>query len=395
MADADRADIVRLADTVVVKVGTNVLADPAGALDRRRIQALADQLHRGCGPAAGGWPWSAPGPSGPGVGRLGLGKRPTDLRAPPGLRRRRPVGPHAAVPGVPGPARRPRRPDPADRRRLRQPRPLPERPQHHPAPCSSTAACRSSTRTTPCRVAEIKFGDNDHLAAMVTNLLQAPLLVLLTNVDGLFTGRPAARPGRPAGADGPAHRPVGDGHGRRRRTSALGTGGMRSKLRAARLATAAGEAVVMANGVGRRRARRRLRGGAGRHAVPAAPGGAAGPAAVAGLTARPRAARGGRRGPAGGRAGRAGACCRSGWWRWPGRSARATWCRCAGADGGRVRPRADQLLARRRRAHPRPVAPTRSPRCWARCRTWRSSTATTWPSSPEPGGGAWSSACGR
>src|SRR5205807_3129514 len=39
-------------------------------------------------------------------------------------------------------------------------------------------------------VAEIRFGDNDHLAAMVSNLLQAPLLVLLTNVDGLFTGDP-------------------------------------------------------------------------------------------------------------------------------------------------------------------------------------------------------------
>src|SRR5205085_7947052 len=39
-------------------------------------------------------------------------------------------------------------------------------------------------------VAEIKFGDNDHLAAMVTNLLQAPLLILLTVVDGLFSGDP-------------------------------------------------------------------------------------------------------------------------------------------------------------------------------------------------------------
>ena len=43
-------------------------------------------------------------------------------------------------------------------------------------------------------VAEIRFGDNDHLAAMVTNLLRAPLLILLTNVDGLFTGDPAAIP---------------------------------------------------------------------------------------------------------------------------------------------------------------------------------------------------------
>ncbi len=35
------------------------------------------------------------------------------------------------------------------------------------------------------------FGDNDRLAAMVTNLIRAPLLVLLSDVDGLFDGDPA------------------------------------------------------------------------------------------------------------------------------------------------------------------------------------------------------------
>ena len=41
-------------------------------------------------------------------------------------------------------------------------------------------------------VDEIKFGDNDRLAAMVTNLLQAPLLVILSVVDGLYRDDPAA-----------------------------------------------------------------------------------------------------------------------------------------------------------------------------------------------------------
>src|SRR5262249_19305233 len=96
-------------------------------------------------------------------------------------------------------------------------------------------------------VDEIRFGDNDHLAAMVTNLLQAPLLVLLTSVDGLFEGDPAGHPDAKALATVPEI----DGHimemaGASR--SALGTGGMRSKLRAARLATAAGESVIIANG---------------------------------------------------------------------------------------------------------------------------------------------------
>ncbi len=48
-------------------------------------------------------------------------------------------------------------------------------------------------------VAEIKFGDNDRLAAMVTNLLQAPLLVILSVVDGLYRADPGpAMAGRDA-----------------------------------------------------------------------------------------------------------------------------------------------------------------------------------------------------
>jgi len=46
MIDPVRQDVVSQALTVVIKVGTNVLADPNGQLDRHRIQSLADQLHR-------------------------------------------------------------------------------------------------------------------------------------------------------------------------------------------------------------------------------------------------------------------------------------------------------------------------------------------------------------
>jgi glutamate 5-kinase len=96
-------------------------------------------------------------------------------------------------------------------------------------------------------VAEIKFGDNDHLAAMVTNLLRAPLLVLLTNVDGLYSDDPGTNPdAKLLVTVSQIDRSVADLAAAT--TSALGTGGMKSKLRAARLATAAGEAVIMANG---------------------------------------------------------------------------------------------------------------------------------------------------
>ncbi len=98
-------------------------------------------------------------------------------------------------------------------------------------------------------VDEIRFGDNDRLAAMVTNLLQAPLLVILSVVDGLF----ASDPGSGNATD---HTPVplienldeqilGLAGASKSR---LGTGGMRSKLESARLVTHAGGSVVIASG---------------------------------------------------------------------------------------------------------------------------------------------------
>jgi glutamate 5-kinase len=96
-------------------------------------------------------------------------------------------------------------------------------------------------------VAEIKFGDNDHLAAMVTNLLRAPLLVLLTNVDGLYSDDPRNNPDAKLLATVPnIDRSVTELAASSKST--LGVGGMKSKLRAARLATVAGEAVIIANG---------------------------------------------------------------------------------------------------------------------------------------------------
>src|SRR5205085_11710813 len=96
-------------------------------------------------------------------------------------------------------------------------------------------------------VAEIRFGDNDHLAAMVTNLLQAPLLILLSVVEGLYTADPGQDPSAQLLTtvpviDGAVMEKAGAGR------STLGPGGMRSKLRAARLATVAGESVILANG---------------------------------------------------------------------------------------------------------------------------------------------------
>src|SRR5947209_8987978 len=79
MVDPVRQEVIALAHTVVIKVGTNVLTGPDGTLDPARIESLANQLHR---IRANGRKvvLVSSGAIGAGVGRLGLGKRPSDLR---------------------------------------------------------------------------------------------------------------------------------------------------------------------------------------------------------------------------------------------------------------------------------------------------------------------------
>jgi len=91
---------------------------------------------------------------------------------------------------------------------------------------------------------EIRFGDNDRLAALVAHLVHADLLVLLSDVDGLYDDKPDA----PGASLLPEVRSDADLAGVRiAKTSAshIGTGGMQTKLEAARIATGAGIAVVL------------------------------------------------------------------------------------------------------------------------------------------------------
>lgn len=94
---------------------------------------------------------------------------------------------------------------------------------------------------------EITFGDNDFLAAQVALLLDARLLVLLTNVDGLYSADPGLDPGAEPIAEVSDFAQlegleIGD------RTSAFGSGGMRSKVAAAEMASEAGIPAVICNG---------------------------------------------------------------------------------------------------------------------------------------------------
>ncbi|HSD00978.1 MAG TPA: glutamate 5-kinase [Gaiellales bacterium] len=94
---------------------------------------------------------------------------------------------------------------------------------------------------------EITFGDNDALAAQVAILLQARMLVLLTDIDGVYDRDPAL-PGarRLSSVDESAEVEVAEAGGR---LSRWGTGGIGSKVAAARTASAGGVEAVIASGL--------------------------------------------------------------------------------------------------------------------------------------------------
>ncbi|HEY1488471.1 MAG TPA: glutamate 5-kinase, partial [Micromonosporaceae bacterium] len=91
---------------------------------------------------------------------------------------------------------------------------------------------------------EIRVGDNDRLAALVAHLVQADALVLLSDVDGLYTGKPG-RPGVSfiSEVHGPADLAAVSIRGS---NSGVGTGGMATKLDAAAIATGEGIPVLLA-----------------------------------------------------------------------------------------------------------------------------------------------------
>jgi glutamate 5-kinase len=245
MLDAVRQEVLVQAHTVVVKVGTNVLTRADGTLEPARVQALADQIQR---IRVGGRKVAlvSSGAIGAGVGRLALGRRPTDLRQ---LQACAAVGQAFLMRAYEDCLRRHEIPT---AQLLLTAGDFDSRSRYLNARNTIVTLFEWSclpiiNENDTVSVAEIRFGDNDHLAALVTNLLQAPLLVLLTNVDGLYSADPGEDPSAKLVETVPLiDGDVMDKAGASR--SALGSGGMRSKLRAARLATAAGESVIIANG---------------------------------------------------------------------------------------------------------------------------------------------------
>ena len=94
---------------------------------------------------------------------------------------------------------------------------------------------------------EIGIGDNDTLSAIVTSVVNADLLILLSDIDGLYTEDPHKNPEakliKRVEKITPEIDALGGGKG-----SSLGTGGMVTKLNAAKIATESGADMIIANG---------------------------------------------------------------------------------------------------------------------------------------------------
>ncbi len=249
MIDPVRQEVTAGATTVVIKIGTGVLTRADGGLDADRIVSLVDEVHEILKTGRQVVIVSS-GAIGAGLGQLKLSRRPKDL---PRLQAAASVGQSFLMQAYDAALRRfgyhaaqilLTAADFEDRARYLNVR--------------NTILTLFDFRAVPIinendtvSVDEIRFGDNDRLAAMVTNLLRAPLLVILSVVDGLYTSDPGAK-----------HRKSDDGPSVIRTVSQiedviglagdsrsmLGTGGMTTKLEAARMCTAAGEAVWIVGG---------------------------------------------------------------------------------------------------------------------------------------------------
>jgi len=229
--------LVAVAPRVVVKVGSSSLTTPGGGLDTARLNALVDALA-----SRAGLVLVSSGAIAAGLTPLGLAKRPRDLATQQAAasvgqaelvhsyslafaRHDRTVGQVLLTAD-----------DVVRRAHYKNARTTLDR-------LLALGVVPVVNENDAVATDEIRFGDNDRLAALVAHLVRADALVLLSDVDGLYDGDPRD----PSSSLIPSVGSVADldpavigGAG-----SAVGTGGMASKIDAARIAAAAGIPVML------------------------------------------------------------------------------------------------------------------------------------------------------
>ena len=238
---SEHREAIRAARSIVVKVGTTALTDPAGLFDAGRLALLAEALEARM-KAGSDVVIVSSGAIAAGIEPLGLTRRPTDLATKQAAAS---VGQVALVNAWSAAFARYGR---TVGQVLLTAHDISQRVQH-------TNAARTLDRLRALHAVaivnendtvatnEIRFGDNDRLSALVAHLVGADALVLLSDIDGLYDADPRKGGARfiaevagPADLDGVV---AGEG-------SRLGTGGMGSKLSSALLAADAGVPVLLA-----------------------------------------------------------------------------------------------------------------------------------------------------
>jgi glutamate 5-kinase len=245
-AENQRRDVLESARSVVVKVGTRVLTSQEGILDRRRIDLLSAQLCRIADTGRQTIMVSS-GAVGAGLGKLGLAERPTglaQLQAVAAIGQADLIrayesaiakhGRHTAQVLLTAEDLRRRSGYLNVRNALTQ--------------IHEFGSIAVINENDSVAVSELMttFGDNDRLAAQVASLLSDALLIILSDVDGLYDGppgNPASRRIELVPCVDEAIMSLAEDH-----TGTHSKGGMASKLHAARLATSHGHPTIIAPG---------------------------------------------------------------------------------------------------------------------------------------------------
>lgn len=240
-----RREVYEAAETLIIKIGSNVLTRDDDQLDEDRIRSLAEQIDRVIQSGRRVVVVSS-GAVAAGIGVLGLKRRPQSL---PELQASAAAGQMRLMKAWEGALGQRGRNiaqmlvtvnDFRQRRRYLNVR-------NTLRTLFGFGVVPVVNENDSVSIAEIALGDNDQLATMIASLVTNPLLVILSSVDGLYDGAPGAPDSSLIDVVREPSESLSEYAADEQ--SSAGRGGMKSKLHAILNATSVGESVILANGL--------------------------------------------------------------------------------------------------------------------------------------------------